>query len=240
MVDKSKGHQKTLHVGEDVVINSTADNAKAREKTKRLRKGHSLKSLLKEASDLIREINSAISQELCRRQELTELVIDSTELQQLAQRFQFPEPADHQHLRSGKLDEVETHTRGKKVDDKAMHKGLAPSLQHPALVLGSSLQLQLDWNKDYWRLLPECRSRQQNKDSSTVDKKKDGQGRAGSKEQDPEAAPITSVYQGGRWNNQSCSIDPLAPTHSMPQLQGVTARVLAADQAADQLLAEKD
>lgn len=180
------------------------------------------------------------AEELCRRQELTELVIDSTELQQLAQRFQFPEPADHQHLRSGKLDEVETHTRGKKVDDKAMHKGLAPSLQHPALVLGSSLQLQLDWNKDYWRLLPECRSRQQNKDSSTVDKKKDGQGRAGSKEQDPEAAPITSVYQGGRWNNQSCSIDPLAPTHSMPQLQGVTARVLAADQAADQLLAEKD
>lgn len=81
-------------------------------------------------------------QELCRRQELTELVIDSTELQQLAQRFQFPEPADHQHLRSGKLDEVETHTRGKKVDDKAMHKGLAPSLQHPALVLGWDSDIQ--------------------------------------------------------------------------------------------------
>lgn len=74
MVDKSKGHQKTLHVGEDVVINSTADNAKAREKTKRLRKGHSLKSLLKEASDLIREINSAISQVCLDKVELAQAV----------------------------------------------------------------------------------------------------------------------------------------------------------------------
>lgn len=72
-------------------------------------------------------------QELCRHPELTELVIDPTELQQLAQRFQFPEPADYPHVRNGKLDEVEQRTRQKTVDDMA--KDLHPGLQPAALSL---------------------------------------------------------------------------------------------------------
>ncbi|KAL3148076.1 hypothetical protein ABBQ38_014361 [Trebouxia sp. C0009 RCD-2024] len=62
MVGKSKGNQTILHAAEDAVSKAAANHGKALEITKRLRKGHSLKPLLKEARDLIRENNSAISQ----------------------------------------------------------------------------------------------------------------------------------------------------------------------------------
>lgn len=64
MVGKSKGKQKALQGAEVSVLKTAADNGKALEITKRLRKGHNLEPLLKEAEDLARQHSSAISK-LC-------------------------------------------------------------------------------------------------------------------------------------------------------------------------------
>ena len=64
MVGKSKSKQRALQVAEVSVLKTAADNGKALEITKRLRKGHNLEPLLKEAEDLARQHSSAISK-LC-------------------------------------------------------------------------------------------------------------------------------------------------------------------------------
>ena len=86
-------------------------------------------------------------QELYRQRELTELVIDPTELQQLAQRFQYPQPADHQTVRNSKHDGLkEKHTRHKKADDMAMHRDLPVGVQYAALGSGwdSNIKVAVD------------------------------------------------------------------------------------------------
>lgn len=97
-----------------------------------------------------------------------------------------------------------------------------------------------DKDKDFRRPVQGGQGLQHDEDSSTVEKKKGSQGKADSKEQDPEAAPTTSVYQGGRWTPQPCSINPPTPTQPTPQMQDWKAREAAAHQVAAQLLAEED
>lgn len=74
MVGKSKGKQKALHVAEASVTKTAADNGKALEITKRLRKGHNLEPLLKEARELARDHTSAISQLCLAKVELAQAV----------------------------------------------------------------------------------------------------------------------------------------------------------------------
>lgn len=74
MVSKSKGNQKALQVPQDPVFKTTADNRKALEIIRRLRKGHSLKPLWKEARNLAQDHKSAISQLCLAKVELARAV----------------------------------------------------------------------------------------------------------------------------------------------------------------------
>ena len=61
MVGKSKAKQKGLPEADLIVSNTAAENEKALEITRRLRKGHSLESLVREAQALVDDHPSAIS-----------------------------------------------------------------------------------------------------------------------------------------------------------------------------------
>ncbi|KAL3144125.1 hypothetical protein ABBQ32_003915 [Trebouxia sp. C0010 RCD-2024] len=74
MVGKSKGKHKTVHAAEVSVAKTAAENGKALEITKRLRKGHSLEPLLNEARELARDHTSAISQLCLAKVELAQAV----------------------------------------------------------------------------------------------------------------------------------------------------------------------
>ena len=74
MVGKGKGKHKPVHVAEVSVSKTAAENGKALEITKRLRKGHNLEPLLKEATELVQHHPSAISQLCLAKVELAQAV----------------------------------------------------------------------------------------------------------------------------------------------------------------------